>query len=114
MAHDRGIDVIQPFNSTDVTQWYRYALNNSPRPIPEEQLSSPFLHWINNTLVAAIAVLDGDPQTLSGGQIAGIVIGTVAGAIILAACIWYLLKRRQKIRVSTAVEAPEAEDLESK
>jgi cbb3-type cytochrome oxidase subunit 3 len=64
--------------------------------------------------VAAIAVLDGDPQTLSGGQIAGIVIGTVAGAIILAAYIWYLLKRRQKIRVSTAVEAPEAEDLESK
>jgi cbb3-type cytochrome oxidase subunit 3 len=47
-------------------------------------------------------------------QIAGIGIGTVAGAIILAACIWYLLKRRQKIRVSTAVEAPEAEDLESK
>lgn len=107
-----------PFHFANVLQWYRsssYALaytgyNNTyafaplnesttldqASPYPQEQLYSPFLQCINNTLITAIAILDGNPPGLSGGAIAGIVIGSVAGAVIIGICAWFLYRKWRK------------------
>lgn len=115
---------ILPFNSSDpqlpfrvqnVMQWYRsssyafvytgynntYAtapLNettslNESTPLPAAQLSSTFVHCINTTIIASVAILD---TNLSAEQIAGIVIGSVAGAVLIGLAAWYLVKMVKK------------------
>ncbi|KIM30324.1 hypothetical protein M408DRAFT_296821 [Serendipita vermifera MAFF 305830] len=98
-----------PFHFENVVQWYRsssfalvyqgynnlYALsplNDTTRidwsestPLPSIFKSSTFAQCINTTITAALPILDADRDvhSLSPGAIAGIVIGSIAGAILI-------------------------------
>jgi len=120
-------DPAAPVRFESVIQWYRassFALvfegyNNSyalpplnktadlgwdeATALPTALQYSPFLQCINATIAAALPILDSDspPPGLSNGQIAGIVIGSVNGAILLAFLLCctvrrYLHKRRER------------------
>jgi len=113
-------DPTLPFQVQNVMQWYRsssfalaytgynntYAtapLNetttlNQSAPFPADQVNSPFLLCVNTTILASIAILDGDPKQLTAGEIAGIVIGTVVGVILIAIAAWYLVRKRHQIK----------------
>ncbi|KAG8835434.1 hypothetical protein FRC17_003333 [Serendipita sp. 399] len=79
-----------PLNETAGLGW------NSSSPLRDAQLYSPWLHCINNTIVAALPILD--PKSgLSDGAVAGITIAVIFGTMILSVvAIWMWLVVRQK------------------
>lgn len=103
--------LLEPVHFENVIQWYRsssFALafqgyNNSyafpslnetsslgwndSTPLPDPLQYSPFLQCINETITAALPILDGEPSsTLSNGQIAGITVGSVLASMLLCCC----------------------------
>jgi hypothetical protein len=107
-----------PFHVQNVMQWYRsssfalaytgynntYAtaplnetttLDNSS-PFPADQVNSPFLLCMNTTMLASIAILDGDPEGLDAGEIVGIVVGSLVGAILIGIAVLYIVTRRKQ------------------
>jgi hypothetical protein len=88
---------VAPLNETGTLGW------NDTAPLPTQQVNSAFLRCINNTITAALPILDAEDnkKKLSPGAIAGIVIGSVVGAfalIGLAAFLWlrYIQKKYGK------------------
>lgn len=104
-----GTSTQSPVRFENVVQWYRsssfalayqrynnsYALsplNETTRldwsestPLPSTFESSSFLQCVNKTITAALPILDAEQEThaLSPGEIAGIVIGSIAAALLL-------------------------------
>lgn len=97
-------DSANPANFENVIQWYRassfalafegynntYALNDTyslgwgdSTPLPPEVVYSPFLQCINNTITAALPILDQGKPPLDGGMIALIVVGSIFGFLVM-------------------------------
>jgi hypothetical protein len=113
-------DPALPFHVQNVMQWYRsssFALaytgyNNTyataplnetttldkSTPFPADQVNPSLLLCVNTTVSASIAILDGDPKQLTAGQIAGIVVGSLVGAILVGIGAWYLVRKQKQIK----------------
>jgi hypothetical protein len=97
---------LPPLNDTAGLGW------NDSTPLPTALEYSPFLQCINSTITAALPILDSDspdpptttdPSTtpdpdfatdlLTPGQIAGIVIGSIAGAVLLGVAVFFLARK---------------------
>lgn len=83
-------NALAPLNETGTLGW------NDSVPLPTEQVYSPFLHCINNTITTALPIVDAGSSGLSAGAIAGIVIGSIAGALILGGLLLFLWSRCTK------------------
>lgn len=72
-------------------------------PLPQG-LNSTFLQCINATIGASVPLLAPPKTGLSGGAIAGIVLGSIFGAILLISLLWAFLpclprmRRRRRVR----------------
>ncbi|KAG8755259.1 hypothetical protein FRC14_004218 [Serendipita sp. 396] len=69
-----------PLNETSGVGWDASTL------LPEQQLYSPFLHCLNNTISSALPILDASKPKLDTGDIVGIAIGSVIGFVLVLVC----------------------------
>ncbi|KAG8752566.1 hypothetical protein FRC14_006937 [Serendipita sp. 396] len=86
---------LAPLNETTGVGWENSSLFPGPQQI------SPFLHCVNRTIAAALPILDAEQEeSLTAGQIAGIVIGGICGAVILGVGAWFGWKfwRNKKVQ----------------
>jgi hypothetical protein len=114
-------DPLNPVRFENVIQWYRassfalaftgynniYALPplnetadlgwDDSTPLPDALQYSPFLQCINGTISAALPILDREGPALSKGQIAGIAVGSVFGALFLCCCSCCCFRKLKKI-----------------
>ncbi|KAG8813670.1 hypothetical protein FRC17_001468, partial [Serendipita sp. 399] len=92
---------LAPLNETTDVGW------DHATPLPYHQTVSGFLSCVNKTIMAALPILDPEERALSPGEIAGIVIGSVCGALLLGIGAWYGWNVWQKKKKYTAVASKE-------
>ncbi|KAG8814370.1 hypothetical protein FRC17_001145 [Serendipita sp. 399] len=86
-----NIFALSPLNDTTaVDSW----TNSSP--FPTHQTVSSFLGCVNRTIMAALPILDAEQKILTAAQIAGIVIGSIAGAVLIGVAAWFTWKWAKK------------------
>ncbi|KAG8753721.1 hypothetical protein FRC14_005777 [Serendipita sp. 396] len=74
------------YNNTFALPSSNLTTNHGSVPLPGSIINSPFLRCVNDTIRASLPLMDAfqkPKKKLSPGAIAGIVIGSVAGAILL-------------------------------
>ncbi|KAG8832953.1 hypothetical protein FRC18_004352 [Serendipita sp. 400] len=81
---------LPPLNETTGVGW------DHATPLPNNQVLSPFLRCVNTTIKAALPIFDAEQAVLTAGAIAGIVIGSVCGAILLGVAVFFGYKFWQK------------------
>ena len=79
---------VAPLNQTAGLDW------DDSTPLPPTLATSPFLACVNQTILAALPIIDSDPTyTLTAGAIAGIVLGSVALLFALCFGIYFCVRR---------------------
>jgi hypothetical protein len=108
------------FTSTELTdQGVRVALFDGPgllgsnmllKPVPVSSLRAPAAYYFPPDAADAVAAQQsGSPGRLTGAQVAGVVVGAIAGALLLAAAACGLLaarRRRRRCRDGSAAAPP--------
>ncbi|KAG8844755.1 hypothetical protein FRC20_003399 [Serendipita sp. 405] len=98
-----NIYALPPLNETTGVGW------DHATPLPYYQVVSPFLRCVNTTIKAALPIFDAERVVLTAGAIAGIVIGSVCGAILLGVAAWFgwkLWQKKQKKYQAVASKEP--------
>lgn len=94
------------FISPDYDNAFAHNGNNNTdywasTPFNKTGVDIPFLDCLNHTIAAAIPIVDPTlivRSRLSKGQIAGIVVGSVAGVVLIAVGIWFWHSRQKKAK----------------
>ncbi|KAG8814371.1 hypothetical protein FRC17_001146 [Serendipita sp. 399] len=81
---------LAPLNETTGIGW------ENSTPLPSYQQISGFLECVNRTIITALPILDAEKKVLDAGAIAGIVIASISGAVLLGVVIWYVWKQWEK------------------
>jgi hypothetical protein len=104
LQYYRGCSVM--LGSNEYNNTFAYNDNNNmtdywaSSPLNMTGVDMNFLQCLNTTIAAAVPIIDPglvvkDKPKLKGGAIAGIVVGSIAGVVLLIAAAWFLYRRHR-------------------